>query len=728
VKQIIISLFVIVGLAGFQAQADVHPNLMLTANSAKILSTNLGRVPLLDSTFERALEEIAPYLESQVDVPLPKDAGGGYTHERHKKNGQAIQQAGFLYQITGDKKYLLLVQDLLMRYTELYPTLGKHPEHKHQSPGKLFWQILNDAVWLVYVIQGYDAVLLDLRETDRQTIETQLLRPYVDYLSVESSKTFNKIHNHGTWAAAAVGMTGLTLNDQHMLDIALKGSNKDGSTGFLKQMDMLFSPDGYYTEGPYYQRYAMMPFLVFARALDNKQPDYKIFAYRDQVLLKAVYAAINLSYNNLFFPLNDAIKDKGLDTIEMVYGVDIAYALTGDAGLLSVAKDQGQVLLSGDGLEVARAIAAGKTEEFHFTSQVLRDGAEGESGGVVVLREKNSALVLKAASQGMGHGHFDRLAWLYYDNDAEVVSDYGAVRFLNVVTKRGGVYLPENKTWGKHTVAHNTLVVDGASQFDGKVKLANKTSSKLLAFSPKPGLQIVSAREDHAYPGVALQRTMIMASPQALQAPLILDLFDVKAKDEHQYDLPLHYQGHLTYLNAKPKVALNKLLPLGGANGYQHLWNKGEMKVAGGSAQVTWLQGNRFYSSTNYMPRGASVILAELGANDPEFNLRRESSFIVRYPKMAKAQFFSVLESHGEYNGSREFTLQPKSKVAGVEIERIQQYRALKVKFVNGGQYTLVLADDMQAGKQHTLRVGEKSIRWQGPASSFEEVVDDKAQ
>ena len=31
--------------------------------------------------------------------------------------------------------------------------------------------------------------------------------------------------------------------------------------GFLANVDEPFSPDGYYTEGPYYQRYAMYPFL-----------------------------------------------------------------------------------------------------------------------------------------------------------------------------------------------------------------------------------------------------------------------------------------------------------------------------------------------------------------------------------------------------------------------------------------------------------------------------------
>ena len=38
-------------------------------------------------------------------------------------------------------------------------------------------------------------------------------------------------------------------------------------------VDEPFSPDGYFTEGPYYQRYASYPFLIFAQALENKKPE-----------------------------------------------------------------------------------------------------------------------------------------------------------------------------------------------------------------------------------------------------------------------------------------------------------------------------------------------------------------------------------------------------------------------------------------------------------------------
>ena len=57
---------------------------------------------------------------------------------------------------------------------------------------------------------------------------------------------------------------GIASNNQDYIDKALYGTRKDGKSGFLAQMDGLFSPDGYYTEGPYYVRYAILPYYHFA--------------------------------------------------------------------------------------------------------------------------------------------------------------------------------------------------------------------------------------------------------------------------------------------------------------------------------------------------------------------------------------------------------------------------------------------------------------------------------
>src|SRR3546814_20539196 len=111
------------------------------------------------------------------------------------------------------------------------------------------------------------------------------------FLSDGSPQVINRIHNHATWAAAGVGLSGYLLGDRDLVDQALLGLDKSGKAGFLRQLDLLFSPDGYYAEGPYYQRHALQPFFVFAAATAAHDPQRKIFAYRNGTALKAIRPA-----------------------------------------------------------------------------------------------------------------------------------------------------------------------------------------------------------------------------------------------------------------------------------------------------------------------------------------------------------------------------------------------------------------------------------------------------
>lgn len=177
-------------------------------------------------------------------------------------------------------------------------------------------------------------------------------------------KVFNKMHNHGTWATAAVGMIGYVMEDKNLTDIALYGSKKDGKTGFIKQLDVLFSPDGYFTEGPYYLRYAIWPFMVFAQVIQNKQPELKIFDYRDGVLNKAVDVLLQSSYKGEIFYLNDALE-KTFKTQEIVYAVDIAFKNnSSEKELLDIVGQQGAFVVSDAGIFTAKAFYKEKNKEF----------------------------------------------------------------------------------------------------------------------------------------------------------------------------------------------------------------------------------------------------------------------------------------------------------------------------------------------------------------------------
>lgn len=707
-----------------QASDSAHPTLLMSPQSVERIRNELEPGSGFAQSLAATRAQTDRYFMSPPDVPVPVDPGGGYTHEKHKRNGVAIHDAGILYQLTGEERYAGYARDLLLEYAELYPTLDLHPARASSSPGQLFWQSLNEAVWLVYAIQGYDAIIETLDENTRESIEQGVLRPLSDFISIESPQTFDRIHNHGTWAAAAVGMTGYVIGDENYVQQALYGLKRDGEAGFMRQLDLLFSPDGYYTEGPYYQRYALMPFVLFARSIDANDPDFGIFEYRDRVLLKAIYACIDLAYAGLFFPLNDAIKDKGLDTVELRYGISIAYALTGDATLLSVAQMQNPYVLTADGFELAAAVDAGLAKPYDYESRLFRDGPEGDQGALVILRSGDTtdpqALVFKATAQGLGHGHFDRLNWLFYDNGREIVTDYGAARFLNVEEKAGGRYLPENESWAKQTIAHNALVVDEQSHFDGDWRRGQEYYPEILLFDARDGIRIAAASESSAYGNVSMRRTIALLDGIVPGAPLVVDVLNANGRRAHQYDLPLHFAGQI--ITASPAFAPsgNALRPLGRGNGYQHLWRRAAATVADGeSFSMTWLDFNRFYTFTTLAEGKFEVIAAELGANDPHFNLRRQQALVLRAKDAGSHTFVSVLEPHGEYNGPAEYTTQSSGSVTGLQRFEMGGSDVIRIE-TTGGTHYLALSYDPDADETHEVNADGRTFTWRGYYGLFD--------
>lgn len=706
--------------------AQEHPNLLLTRQGVEDMVAQLDDYPLFHQTFLATKARIDAQIQQPIVVPVPKDPGGGYTHEQHKSNYKSIHDAGLLYQLTNDGQYAEFARDMLLEYAELFPTLGRHPVIRSSSPGRLFWQSLNEAVWLLYSIQGYDAIIDSLDSADREIIEQNLFIPLASFLSDGQPGTFDRIHNHGTWAAAAVGMTGYVLGRDDFVHKALYGLDGSGNSGFLKQLDLLFSPDGYYNEGPYYQRYALMPFVIFAQAIENNDPQLEIFKYRDEVLLKAIYGVIQLSYNNLFFPLNDAIKDKGLDTTELLYGVSIAYGITGDPALLSVARSQQGLVLTGDGLALARGLAEEMDQAFPFTSMQFGDGPDGQQGALSILRSSDEpghqALVMKNTSQGLGHGHFDKLSWLFYDNGYEIVSDYGAARFLNIEAKNGGGYLPENESWAKQTVAHNTLVVDQVSHFDSDADLAELHSPKPLIFDIQQQIELISAEMHGAYPGVDFIRTMAMIKAPDLQFPLFLDVLKVSSDSEHQYDLPLHFQGHIIDVSYPLQAHTEELQILGPDNGYQHLWltASGALSDTEDLAQLTWIKDNRFYTNTSIGSDNQEFLFTRLGANDPNFNLRPESILIQRVKAAKDQTFVSLLEPHGEYNPVLEYTLDSSSQIADLQLVQSGGIDFVRIETLQGKEWGLAIAYDSAADAEHSFNYAGQNFVWQGFYQLFE--------
>jgi hypothetical protein len=676
-----------------------------------------------DLTLENAKTRVDAAMSQPLTLPVPKDPGGGYTHETHKANGFLLYDIGQLYKLTGDEKYAEFAAQAMLDYAKVYPNWGLHPAKKEQSPGRMFWQNLNESMFLLNVSQTYAAIKDKLSDAQRQNIETDLLRNMADFLSVGAPETFNKVHNHGTWATAAVGLTGYAIGDEEYVEQALLGLDKSGEAGFLKQMEVLFSPDGYYNEGPYYHRFALKPFVIFAQAVEKNNPERKIFEKRDGILKKAIYSLIHQNYGGLFFPINDAIKEKGIKTDELLHGVAIAYDLTGDTGLLSIAAEQDTFVLTPESRKLANDLAAGKATPFDYKSMRMGDGQNGDEGALDILRAsadpKGLAAIVKNTSQGLGHGHFDKMGLLVYDAGHEILRDYGAARFLNIEAKYGGHYLPENNKYAKQTVAHNALVVDETSHFDGDVKIGNQNYPKVFDFIDTPNVKLTSAEISTAYDDVRIGRSVAIIKDAAFDGPVIIDLVEAHAETAHSYDLPFHYNGHLIDTNFDVAADPLSRAPLGTKNGYQYLWKVAEAEPVDGLSQVTWLLDRKFYTVSSSVPDDTKVVLTQIGANDPNFNLKPEPGFMLRAKTNEGAAFVSVIEPHGDYNPTLEYTLGSHSQVKSVSHYEAGAAEFILIETKNGQRVGLGLGAEDNPSGTHSVDVEGTEMRWTGPFKLF---------
>ena len=712
-----------------------HPNLILTAQGVKDIRTQLGSIPIFDNTLKAVQEEIDAEIAAGIDTPIPKDYSGGYTHVRHKRNMVVLQKAGVLYQILDDEKYAKYVKDMLMQYEEMYKTLPLHPKTRSYARGKLFWQCLNDSNWLVYVSQAYDCIYNYLSEEERNKLETNLFRPFADHISVDSPQFYQRVHNHSTWGNAAVGMIGLVMNDQELIDRALYGItgvdldrkakdddggflNKDGKAGFLANIEEPFSPDGYYNEGPYYQRYAMYPFLIFAEGLHNVRPELKIFEYKEGVLLKSINALLNLSdADGDFFPLNDGQKGMSYYTNALVTAVDISYHFgEQDPGLLSIAEKQNKVLLDDSGLAVALGVKNGKAKPFVKKSINLSDGPDGTQGGVGILRNEDLELVFKYAAQGSSHGHYDKLSYSLYEKGEEVIQDYGLARFVNIEQKGGGNYLKENKTWAKQTVAHNTVTQNETSHFNGKYEIGSKHHSELHYFSSEnENVQVVSAKESNAYPGTEMLRTMAVIKDENFEKPYLLDIMKVTSNKVNQYDFPYYFFGQVLKSNFEYKTP-ESLRALGSKNGYQHLYVEGSAKASNENSKFSWLNNSKFYTLTSITNNKDELLFTRIGANDPEFNLRRDPALMLRRKNAKNTLFVSTIEAHGSYSPVTESAINSNSSIKELKVVLdTNDYTAISITNINGNTKLFITANT-NASKEakHTLKINDNNYQWTG--------------
>ncbi|PWQ95143.1 heparinase II/III domain-containing protein [Leucothrix arctica] len=706
--------------------------LLMNFEEAAELRKELGKTSLLGEALSRDIKKVDTYM-AEVGIEVPGHGeGGGYEHNRHKENYMQIDTAGRLFLITEETKYRDYIVDMLTAYATVYPTLESNVSRDTNPPGKLFHQTLNENMWMLYSSCAYSCIYHTLSEEQKRHIEDDLFKHMIEMFVVTYAHDFDIVHNHGLWAVAAVGICGYAINDQASVDKALYGLKLDKvSGGFLAQLDQLFSPDGYYMEGPYYHRFSLRPIYLFAESIERRQPELEIYKFNDSVIKTTSYAVFATAFPDGTLPaLNDSSKSISIDDEGVIMATSVCYhRYEKNDTLLSMANHQQNVWVHAAGKTLSDAVeSATDIKPFNWGSIFLTDGPKGEKGGVSILRHRDKkdddtmALIWFGQHgsdhqyhSALDHGHYDGLHLSVFNRGQEVLHDYGYGRWVNIEPKFGGRYIPENKSYCKQTVAHNTVVVDQKTQNHFNTALAEtKFGKKHFFVADDQKLQGMSGSISDYYDGIDMQRSVIMADIEEFEKPLVIDIYRIKSDVEHQYDLPVHHSGQIMRTDFEYD-AETIWKPLGEDNGYQHLFNVGSGKTDNGSL-VSWLHGNSYYSLISSAVAGSEVIFARLGANDPDFNLRTEPAFILRQSGKDHV-FASVLETHGYRNESFEASTDARGLVESVKVvgdNDIATVVSIKTTTDNTYEYGISNQEGDAQLATHSVEFGGKAYTWSG--------------
>ncbi|HCZ9051389.1 TPA: heparinase II/III family protein [Vibrio alginolyticus] len=703
--------------------------ILLTEAEVELLRKEVGKPSLMGKSIEANRKELEAFMRLPLDVPGHGEAGG-YEHNRHKQNYTYMNLAGRLFLITQEEKYAQFVKDLLAIYAEKYLTFDFHVQKNTNPTGRLFHQILNEHCWLMFTSLAYSCVASVMTEEERTAVVERIFEPMLDMFTVKYAHDFDRIHNHGIWAVAAVGICGLAIGKPEYLEMSVYGQDRDDTGGFLAQISQLFAPSGYYMEGPYYHRYAIRPTCVFAEVVHRHMPEVDIYNYKDKVIGNTVQAMLATAYPNGEFPaLNDAsrtmsITDMGVQVAVSVYSKH--YGM--DDNILGMAKIQNAVWMHPCGLELSqaydKAIADREIGMPFWPSVELNEGPTGNNGaqGFIRMQDKTgdvSQLVMNYGQHGMGHGNFDTLGITFFNRGQEVLREYGFCRWVNVEPKFGGRYLDENKSYARQTIAHNAVTIDEQCQNGFDVDRADSVHG-LPHFFKVEGTEIngMSAFANDHYPNTDMQRSVFMLNLDELEAPLLLDLYRIEGEGEHQYDYSHQYDGQIVRTNFDYQ-SFGELSTLGDDFGYQHLWKVASSKVQD-TALVSWLQNNTYYtwlgtSSSAKQNGDNEVIFTRTGANDPSFNLRSEPAFILRSKGESKL-FASVLETHGYFNEEFEQSVNARGQVKDIRVVGYNAVGSIVEITTEKSLVTVMISNVLGADDQtpHQVELNGKTYSWNG--------------
>ena len=451
-----------------------------------------------------------------------------YISTVNNANGVEVRDCGVAWLLTGERRYAERARDVLAGYARAYGGYEWHQRNGPEKPGRnsaarAYAQVLDEAVWLSNLLDGYDAVREALTDADRRLIEEKLIRPSTETVRSECAYW----SNHEVWHLVAFGRAGLVLGDVRLVDAAL-----NGPYGALNQLEHGILGDGTWYEGAmHYHFYTMRAFTPFFRVLHNLG-----YAVPDRYRRMFLAPIEQLPPDELMPQVNDSCQLEYLHPGDLPQHYELANAWWDEPTFRWWVRQRPRATM-----EYA---LWGREDPADRTVQPpsLRSQLCGASG-LAVLRTQtpgaakrgwmpDNCLMLDFGPHGEWHGHPDKLNVFFWLHGEMASEDPGGINFGS------------DRHWGwyKSTLAHNTLRVDNRNQGMGEGELVafvtNGNASAVAAFcsGTKPRK---NTWDGPVYEGVDILRAVALAGDG------VLDYLEADSATEHDYEWCFHSRGEL---------------------------------------------------------------------------------------------------------------------------------------------------------------------------------------
>jgi Alginate lyase/Heparinase II/III-like protein len=417
------------------------------------------------------------------------------------------------YAITGDRKYAELVRKVLLHYVN-YQFFAKHPDVG-----------MNWSIWCMAGLHSYDFIYDALSEADRATIDGFFRRALIAIL--ENDKDWlregwgGRFNNHYAHHKLFIGTFGLFYGKDEYVDYAINSEE-----GFRELIEQATRDDGLWHESSINYHFAgVVPIAEFAVELANV--GYPLDLWNHQ------FANGRRAWDYFTGPIQTLFPDETIPTIGDTYGRRGTLRRNNwyfEAFNARPAPALGWTLRNTE--RPPQALFLKSVPEGHYPAPPLKTRLWPEHGYVALRTQEgvdywkgDGYSVFLSFDQDGIHSHSDKFDLMVFARGRHIAVDPEALS-----SAAHSFSSRVQNELNRHTVCHNTVMVDGKSHRHVPQKLA------LVDFIDGEGVKLSTIADPQGlvYPGVKMMRT-VAATPD-----YVLDIFQVASDEEHTYDYLFH--------------------------------------------------------------------------------------------------------------------------------------------------------------------------------------------